>query len=106
VKIPRKLISQGLTYLEMMAMQEDSLAWKVFIGLNFDSYAAPEDHLLVRQRSPFFGGSGAEGAGGKARPGFWRSRWPTPSSCVRIVWAASPRDGNGACSTNTAGVTP
>ena len=41
------------TFLDELG-PENSLTWNIFINLNFGSYAAPEDHLLVRKESPYF----------------------------------------------------
>ncbi len=33
---------------------DDGVEWQAFTAMVMDSYAAPEDHLLVREQSPFF----------------------------------------------------
>ena len=45
---------------------EGSLKWEIFLKDNFDSYAAPEDHLLVRSESPFFDDAGTPAVETKA----------------------------------------
>jgi len=45
---------------------EGSLKWEIFLKANFDSYGAPEDHLLVRRASPFFDDAGTPAVETKA----------------------------------------
>lgn len=45
---------------------DDGLDWQSFTSTVLDSYAAPEDHLLVREQSPFFDDVNTEAVESKA----------------------------------------
>jgi acyl-homoserine-lactone acylase len=45
---------------------DDGLDWQSFTSTVLDSYAAPEDHLLVREQSPFFDDVNTKAVEGKA----------------------------------------